>query len=267
MIGLAKSCSGGGALGNYVIDEEKGYELDRNLLCGTNPKEIMEEMKDIQDLNQRATNKTFSLVLSPDLIEGQKISNKDLKDMTREFLQKLGIDTDEKQYIAFVHTEKEHKHIHVIANRVKSNGQLLPDHHIGKKAQWAAHEIAKDRGLTSAKEKMIEKIKVLEVQQENFKGLRKEIHEKHLLVLKAKPISYTAYQQGMQKLGIKVETVLNKQGKVQGHKLIDTVSKNVFKASEIHRHLGLSAMMQPLAPFQTALKVVKTLSKDRGAGY
>ncbi|WP_051219063.1 relaxase/mobilization nuclease domain-containing protein [Flavobacterium frigidarium] len=267
MIGLAKACSGGGALGNYVIDEEKGYELDRNLLCGTNSKEIMEEMKDIQNLNQRATNKTFSLVLSPDIKDGQKLSNKDLKEMTRDYLQKLGIDTNKQQYIAFVHTEKEHKHIHIIANRVKSNGQLISDHHIGKKGQWAAHEIAKDRGLISAKEKMIENIKALELQRGNSKGLRKEIYEKHQLVVKTKPASYTAYRQGMQKLGIKIETVLNKQGRVQGHKLIDTLSKKVFKASEVHRHLGLSAMMQPLAPIQTPLKVAKALSKDRGAEY
>ena len=106
MIGLAKACSGGGGLANYVIDEEKGYELDRNLLCGDNPKEIMEEMKMIQDLNQRASNKTFSMVLSPDIKDGAKLSNKDLKEMTREYLDKLGIDPQKQQYIAFVHTEK-----------------------------------------------------------------------------------------------------------------------------------------------------------------
>ena len=267
MIGLAKACSGGGALGNYVIDEQKGYELDRNLLCGDNPKEIMEEMKALQDLNQRATNKTFSLVLSPDIKDGQELSNKDLKEMTREYLNKLGIDTQKQQYIAFVHTEKEHKHIHIIANRVQTNGLLIPDHHIGKKGQWAAHEIAKERGLVSAKEKMIDNIKNIEQLKGNFKDLRGEIFKKHQLVIKTNPQGFKEYQSAMKGLGVKVESVINKQGKVQGHKLIDSLTSKAFKASEIHRHLGLTAMMQPLAPLQAAVKIAKFVGRNRDMGY
>ena len=139
MVGLAKACSGGGALANYVLDENKGYELDRNNLCGLTPKEIVEEFKMIQDLNQRATNKTFSLVLSPDIKDGKNSSDKELKAMTQEYLTKLGIDPEKQQYVAFVHTEKEHKHIHIIANRVEPNGKLISDHHIGKRGQWIAH--------------------------------------------------------------------------------------------------------------------------------
>ena len=56
MIALAKSCSGGGSLLNYIMNDKKGYELFRSNLCGRNPKEIMEEIKIIQDFNQRATN-------------------------------------------------------------------------------------------------------------------------------------------------------------------------------------------------------------------
>ena len=267
MIGLAKACSGGGGLANYVIDEEKGYELDRNLLCGDNPKEIMEEMKMIQDLNQRASNKTFSMVLSPDIKDGAKLSNKDLKEMTREYLNKLGIDSQKQQYIAFVHTEKQHKHIHIIANRVQPNGKLISDHHIGKKGQWAAHEIAENRGLVSAKEKMIDNIKSIEQQKGNFKDLRGEIFKKHQSVMNANPQGFKEYQSAMKGLGVKVESVINKQGKVQGHKLIDSLTSKVFKASEIHRHLGLTAMMQSLAPLQAIVKVAKFASRDKDMGY
>ena len=60
MIGMAESCIGGFALFNYVIDQNKGFELMRNNLCGESPLEIMQELKIIQKLNQKATNKLFS---------------------------------------------------------------------------------------------------------------------------------------------------------------------------------------------------------------
>lgn len=267
MIGLAKACSGGGTLGNYVMDEEKGYEIDRNLLCGDNPKEIMEEIKSIQDLNQRATNKTFSLVLSPDIKDGQKLTNKELKAITRQYMDKLGIDPEKQQFVAFVHTEKEHKHIHIIANRVQSNGTLIPDHHIGKRAQWAAHEIAQERGLVSAKQLMIDNIKSSELQKGNFKELRNDIFNKHQSIMKLNPKGFEEYKNGMEKLGVNVSVVLNKKGKVQGHNLTDKISGKIFKASEIHRQLGLSTMMKPLAPIKSVIKITSIISKNSDLGY
>lgn len=267
MIGLAKACSGGGTLGNYVMDKEKGYELDRNLLCGDNPKEIMEEIKSIQELNQRASNKTFSLVLSPDIKDSQKLTNKELKDITRQYMGKLGIDPNKQQFVAFVHTEKKHKHIHIIANRVQTNGKLIPDHHIGKRAQWAAHEIAQERGLTSAKQIMIDNVKSAELQKGNFKSLRKEIFNKHESVIKMNPKGFNEYQKSMEKLGIKVDTVFNKKGIVQGHKLTDKLSGQIFKASEINRHLGLSSLMKPYTPLEPIIKIAKLIGKSNDMGY
>jgi hypothetical protein len=244
MIGLAKACNGGGALANYVLDQNKGYELDRNGFCGSTPKEIVEEMKMIQDLNQKATNKTFSLVLSPDVKDGKNLSNDDLKIMTQEYINKLGIDTEKQQYIAFVHTEKEHKHIHIIANRVQTNGKLISDHHIGKRGQWIAHNIAKERGLTSAKEKMFENIRNVEQNKGNLKGLKSEIFKKHVEILKNKPGTFQNYITQMKEKGLEVKPTINKQGEVQGFRIIDIETKNNFKASEVNRTMSINNLIK-----------------------
>lgn len=244
MVGLAKACSGGGALANYVLNENKGYELDRNNLCGLTPKEIVEEFKMIQDLNQRATNKTFSLVLSPDIKDGKNLTNDELKAMTQEYLQKLGIDPEKQQYVAFVHTEKEHKHIHIIANRVQPNGKLISDHHIGKRGQWIAHEIAKERGLVSAKEKMFENIKNNEQNKGNLRELKSEIFKKHQEVLKNNPGTFSKYTDEMKKLGLDVRPTINKQGEVQGFRIIDNETKKDFKASEINRSMSIRNLIK-----------------------
>lgn len=280
MIGKAKACSGGGALNNYVIDYEKGYELDRNGLCGETPREILEEMQIIQDSNTRAQNKTFSLVLSPDPNDGKNLSDKQLKEMTREYLQKLGINPKEQQFIAFIHTEKEHKHIHIIANRVKDNGTIINDNHIGKRAQYAAHDIAKDRGLVSAKQMQIDKLKSLEIEQSQLKGLKKEMLKKHDMVMKSYPKFFEQYQQKMLQLGIEIKPTINKQGQVQGHRLIDLASGTSFKASEINKSMGLKNMIdkgmnftnpiqlsKPLEiAMNIALKIAKTIIKQATQG-
>ena len=244
MIGKVKSCIGGTALANYVMKDAKGYELLRNNLSGETPTEILHEMKIIQDLNQKAQYKTLSLVLSPEKTEGQKLTNKELQEMTLDFLKELKIDTKNQQYLAFVHTEKEHKHIHIICNRVKDDGTLVSDNFIGKKAQWAAHRIAKERGLISAKERMIENLKNIEQGKDNKRAIKNKILEKHNLVMKINPKSMEEYKHKMYDFGIKVIPTINRQGLIQGHRFLDLESGSDFKASEIHRKLGLNVLLE-----------------------
>ena len=240
MIGKAKSCIGGTALANYVMKDAKGYELLRNNLSGETPNEILHEMKIIQDLNQKAQYKTLSLVLSPEKTEGQKLTNKELQEMTLDFLKELKIDTKNQQYLAFVHTEKEHKHIHIICNRVKDDGTLVSDSFIGKKAQWAAHRIAKERGLISAKERMIENLKNIEQGKDDKRAIKNRILEKHNLVMKTNPKSMEDYKRKMYDFDVKVIPTINRQGLIQGHRFLDLETQYDFKASEIHRKLGLN---------------------------
>ena len=241
MVGAAKSCSGGGALGNYVMDERKGYELDRNNLCGSTPKEIMQEIKMMQGFNQRATNKTFSLVISPHDKEGQKLTDDELRSISKDFMNKLGIDTEMQQYLAFVHTEKSHKHIHIIANRVLPNGKLIPDHHIGKRAQWIAHGIAKERGLISAKEKMFENMKIIDKANDS---LRKDIISKHQAVMKELPQTFQNYINQMKQRGLEVTPSINRQGQLQGFRIRDLKSDKEFKMSEINRSMSASSLIK-----------------------
>ncbi|MDM1448311.1 relaxase/mobilization nuclease domain-containing protein, partial [Myroides odoratimimus] len=152
MIAKAKSCVGGTALFNYVIDDKKGYELLRNNLSGDTPKDMFQTMQILQNQNSRCKNNTISAVISPTIVDSQKMSDRDLRALAVEFLLGLQIDPTKAQFIAFVHTEKEHKHIHIIANRIDENGKALKDNYIGFEAQRVAHEIALKYGWTSIRQ-------------------------------------------------------------------------------------------------------------------
>lgn len=263
MIGKAKSCVGGTALANYIMQDIKGYELIRNGVVGETPTEILNEMRIIQDLNQRAKNKTFSFVLSPEKEEGNIISDEELKNITTDFLREMGFDPKERQYVAFVHDEKEHKHIHIVMNRVDYDGKLLPDNHIGKNAQWAAHRVAKKHTLKSAKEIAQENERTRAIKLGKQKQLRKEIYKKHKWVMSKNPTSIQVYIRMMGKLDVKVEPTIRKFGKVKGLRIIDLKTGESFKASEVHRSMSLPNIMKTGIPYDTPENIVDTALSDK----
>ena len=243
MIGLAKAVSGGGALFNYVCNPEKGYEVDRNLISGNNSKEIFNDFKIYIEQNQRASKKIFSMVLSPDKHEGHKMSKNDFQALTRDFLKELDIDYKNQPYVAFLHTEKDHHHIHILCSRVKDDGTLIKDHHIGKKAQWAAHRIAEKRGLISAKQVKIDRAIAIKNEKNLLKADQKSILKIHQsIILKCK--DYEDYKNKMLQNKIQVKPYYNKQEQLQGHRLLNLKTNNEYKASDIHRSLSLNNIMK-----------------------
>ncbi|MCD0477457.1 relaxase/mobilization nuclease domain-containing protein [Chryseobacterium sp. LC2016-29] len=246
---MAQSCKGGAALANYIMQDKKGYELFRNGICGETPSQILSEMKIIQNLNQNAQNKTFSLVLSPDKTQGQKLSDKELRKITRDFMKKLSIEPEKQQFVAFVHTEKSHKHIHIIVNRVQDDGKLLSDHFIGKKAQWAAHKVAIENGLISAKELLIDKLRSIDQGKDLDRTVKNEILRKHDFVMNHHPKSMESYMKKMEEIGVKIIPTINKQGQIQGHRMSDLATGKDFKASDVHRSVGLKKLMENGLPF------------------
>ena len=243
MIGKAKSCIGGFSLFNYVVDAEKGIELLRNNLCGETPIELFQEMKILQNLNQKATNKLISMVLSPHVNDGENLSKTQLENITKQFLKELEINIEKSQFIAFLHTEKRHRHIHILLNRVDENGKLFQDNHIGKKAQWSAHRIAERNGLISAKQIRIDKIRASEDIKSDSKNLKREIYQKHLKVMESKPMTMEKYLAEMLKKSVKFIPTINKQGQLQGFRVRNMENQTEMKASEVHRSMGLKILL------------------------
>lgn len=243
MIGMAKSVSGGGALFNYVCKPSKGYEVDRNLVSGITPKEIFDDFKIYIEQNQRASKKIFSMVLSPSIEDGHKFTKDEFRDITLEFLKELDFDIKNQPYIAFLHNEKNHFHVHIIASRVNGDGSLIKDNHIGKKAQWAAHRVAINRKLISAKQVRIDKSIAIEKEKNQINTIKKNILNVHKSIV-ANQLNYEEYKRKMFENGFLIKPYLNKQDQLQGHKIIDVHSGVDYKASDIHRSLSLNNLFK-----------------------
>ncbi len=254
MIAKAKSCVGGTALFNYVIDAKKGYELLRNNLSGVTPKDMFQTMQILQNQNSRCKNNTISAVISPTIADSQKMSDRDLRALAVEFLLGLQIDPTKAQNIAFVHTEKEHKHIHIIANRIDENGKALKDNYIGFEAQRVAHEIALKYGWTSIRQENKNKN-----QRANNTNLiaKNAIKLAHREALKQKPKDLQEYIHLMLEKEIEIKPTINKQGNIQGYRFIHLPTNTNLKASEVDRNMKLNDLFKNTASTESKDEVNK----------
>lgn len=260
MIAKAKTCIGGTALFNYVINPKKGYELVRNNLSGETPKDMFQTMQILQNQNSRCKNNTISVVISPTIEDSKKMTDQDLNNIVHDFLVGLKLDPKNAQYIAFVHTEKEHKHIHILVNRIDENGKALKDNYIGFQAQHIAHEIALKYNWTSIRQENENKKEQLKTNQ---KQIAQEIKNAHYLVLKEQPKSLQQYIDMMRMHQIEVKPSVNKQGNIQGYRFIHLPTNTNLKASEVDRNLKLSELFENNTPKRSDDLFHTVLLKDQ----
>lgn len=147
------------------------------------------------------------------------------------------------------------------ARIAQQNSKLKKDAFIGKKAQWAAHRVAEKHGLTSAKRLMINKIK--EAEKSPAKITKQKIFAKHLDVMNQKPVTFNKYSEQMASLGSEFIPAINKKGLLQGFNIKDLDSGELFKASDIHKSMGLKNLLEAGLPLDDNIALFPTLIESQ----
>lgn len=229
MIGKGKSISHTRTSISYGWNQEKDAEIIHSQhLAGENPKEITEEFRIVQSQNPRTKKNTLSFVLSPSIEDGKRLSKEELSELTKKFIKAMGL--KERQAIAFVHRDKEHTHIHLYANRIGFDRKAYKDSFIGKRSQQRAHEVAREMGLTTARDVQHQRL-------DKVKRIRNEIKGVHEEVIRSeRPKSLDAYIKLMEEKGIKVIPSINRQEKLQGFRF--EYNGQNLKGSEVHRSMS-----------------------------
>lgn len=251
MIGKGKSISHTKASIEYGWNQEKDAEIvfTQNL-AGETPKEITDEFETIQSMNDNCERNTFSFVISPTIEDGEKLTSKDLNKITDEFLKDLKLENH--QAIAFVHNDKNHKHIHLYVNRIDFEGKAYNDSFIGKRSQKSAERVAEKMQLQTVKQ-------VKEQKLEKVKDIRKFIKNKHELSFKSfHPEKYQNYIKKMGNFNIKVNPVINKKSnKLQGFRY--QFKNTNLKGSDVHRSMSINKLN--INYYKIAKTIIKQVSK------
>ena len=182
MIGKAKSNKSLAATIEYNLKEQAELCFT-NKLTGNTMEEYQMQMQDLQKCySGYAKQLTIHAILSPHISEGKNLSVQQWRQIADEYLEQM--DLKEHQAVGFIHCDKEHRHLHLVINKVDEQTlKQYKDSFIGKRSQKAADRIAEKMGLIRAME--IKK-KNLQTRQQQAKDIKDE--EKAIKPLGAKQL-------------------------------------------------------------------------------
>jgi Relaxase/Mobilisation nuclease domain len=195
---------------------------------------------------------TIHAILSPAIENGKTLATPQWQKIADDYLSKINM--QDLQAIGFLHADKEHRHLHLVINKVKEKDfKLAHDSYIGKKSQKAADDIAREMKLVRAAEirqakineasRVTEAIKIgiLPPKEKPLVGIKQ--HFKAILeeLLKVTYHSTIEYFKALEKAGFKVHTYNDKEtGELRGYGIEKEGTK--MDASAISKKFTLKAL-------------------------
>ena len=266
MIGKCKAIAHGSTALDYIFREGKlGYRLAFHNLCSREPKAIYEEMKVVSDYNSRCRNKFLRIEIGIAPQDEKKLPVSELMRIAHLFAKRMGLDNH--QWVAVTHKDTDNRHIHIIANRISLYGEVYDTTFVSNKAAKVAEEISREKGLTIAKEVKAER----KYQKTKANPTREQTKHQvqnvcYSLLDKYKGTGITGHSMFLYELnknGITIEHMKNKQGKVYGLKF--SYAGQSFKASEIGREFGYRSLQKSFEPTdrEESRNLHQTVQKSR----
>ena len=245
MIGKCKAIAHGSTALDYIFREGKlGYRLAFHNLCSREPKTIYEEMKVVSDHNSRCRNKFLRIEIGIAPQDEKKLPVSELMRIAHLFAKQMGLDNH--QWVSVTHKDTDNRHIHIIANRISLYGEVYDTTFASNRAARVAEEISSSKGLTIAKEVRAErkhqKAKANPTREQTKQQIQKICYA---LLEKYKGTGNTGHSMflyDLNKSGVTIERLKNKQGKVYGLKF--SYCGQTFKASEIGREFGYRSLQK-----------------------
>ena len=266
MIGKCKAIAHGSTALDYIFREGKlGYRLAFHNLCSREPKTIYEEMKVVNDYNSRCRNKFLRIEIGIAPQDKKKLPVSELMGIAHLFAKRMGLDNH--QWVAVTHKDTDNRHIHIIANRISLYGEVYDTTFVSNRAARVAEEISREKGLTIAKEVKAERKHQKEKASPTREQTKKEVqHICYALLDKYKGTGVTGHSMFLYELnknGITIEHMKNKQGKVYGLKF--SYAGQSFKASEIGREFGYRSLQKSFEPTdrEESRNLHQTVQKSR----
>jgi hypothetical protein len=120
-----------------------GSVLESNINSGT----VIEQTKEFNIVRQQKPNLSKAVYhTSLNLPYSDKLRDDEFSNLARDYLEGMGF--DENQYIVFRHTDQDHAHIHIVANRVKFSGDVVSDSQDYKRSEALVRNLEKKYNLT-----------------------------------------------------------------------------------------------------------------------
>lgn len=157
MMGDLKKRASFAKLVNYVNNPKKARIIDSKDVRLDDNAAIARSMQGQADdkPGRKLKNPVYHISLDFAHEDTPKLTDGTMAEIAREYMRRMGI-TD-TQYIVCRHTDKEHQHLHIVANRVDNNGNTISDRNDAIRNVAVCKALTREYGLHFSKGK--EKVK------------------------------------------------------------------------------------------------------------
>ncbi|MDD5365363.1 MAG: relaxase/mobilization nuclease domain-containing protein [Gallionellaceae bacterium] len=145
---ISKIQKGTGFLGvlDYTMGKNGAEQIGGNM-AGETPRQLAAEFGAVRDHSPTCTRPVFHASLSA--APGERLTDEQWQDVGRDYLQNMGFDPDKHQWVMVRHIDREHEHVHLVANRVDpENFRAVSDKNDFRRTQEAVRQAEVQHGLT-----------------------------------------------------------------------------------------------------------------------
>ena len=211
---IAKLVKGRGFRGalEYDITKEGGRIISSNM-AGENPRELAAEFGEIRKLRPNLGKAVMHVSLSA--APGEKLTDEQWQAIGQRYLRGMGF-TD-NQFVMTRHTDTEHEHIHILANRITHAGEVVSDGQDYKRQETIMREIERDFRLQrvapsiEAERKAPTKGEIEGAIRTGQPSTRQQLQQLADAAAKDCP-DFTTYQERLEAAGVELVPVAQLQG-------------------------------------------------------
>ena len=231
---ISKVVIGSGFYGacRYVcMDQKRAVVLETEGVRNYHYKLMADDFKTQQHFRPSLNKAVFHGILS--FYPGEKIPDETMIEIAKKYLEELKINNT--QYAITKHTDKDHQHLHILANLVNNNGETIKDNWIGLRGKNAAQKLTLQYNLKIAEGKNLDKILL-----ENLNEKETNKYTIYQAILQALPQckNLDELKQELQMQGI--ETLFKFKGQTTELQGISfKTGEYKFKGSEIDRKFSI----------------------------
>jgi len=246
-----------GACRYVCMDEKRAVVLEAEGVRDYNYKFMAADFEMQHAMRPSLNNAVFHGILS--FYPGEKIGDEKMVEIAKEYLQQMKIiDT---QFVIVKHIDKNHSHLHIIANLVNNKGETIKDNWIGLRGKKAAQNLTSKYGLKEAISKNLELT--------NLEALSKREANRYVIyqaILEKLPLS-TNLDDLREKLEYEnIETLYKYKGQTNELQGISfKIGEYKYKGSEIDRKFSIKNLEKILLQqrMQNQFKPSKTISPSK----
>jgi hypothetical protein len=235
-----------GACRYVCMDEKRAVVLETEGVRNYHYKLMADDFETQQQFRPTLGNAVFHGILS--FYPGEKVADETMIEIAKKYLKELNISNT--QYVITKHVDKDHQHLHILANLVNNNGEVIKDNWIGLRGKKAAQKLTLQYNLKIAEGKNLDKIHLENLTEKE--GNRYIIYQ---AILQSLPHckNLDELQQKLQKQSI--ETLYKYKGQTNELQGISfKIGEYKFKGSEIDRKFSINNLEKQMQQNNIQLK-------------